>query len=160
MKSDEPSGTNEALLIQMLSTIHAKVTQSAALNGGFERLSAKIDRIEETQHKTNEVVDDIHTAIYDPDQGLYARLKDTDNSRSNELRRLDKEMSEIEETDEKHERKFEEHDKRFSDMEKKVADALTLANRIKRILAITGGALLTGGVKYLYDILGHHIVFK
>lgn len=159
MKPDEP-GTSGEVLIQMLSTIHTKITQSAALNGGFERLSAKIDRMEEIQSKTNDVVDDIHSAIYDPDRGLYARLKDTDNNRTSELQRLDKEVSEIEEVDKKHNSLFEQHEKRLDSIEKSVADSIKLTNRVKWLLTITTGAFITGGVKYVYDIIAHHIVFR
>lgn len=57
--------------------------QAPVLNGGFETLLTKVQNIEHIQEQLNKdqqsqckKIDDIHVAIYDPDKGLYSKVKD------------------------------------------------------------------------------------
>jgi len=59
---------------RLLHNIHQKLDNAAALNGGFDRLLYKIDAIETSQGQIVSKVDKIHDAIYDPDDGLFARI--------------------------------------------------------------------------------------
>ena len=49
-----------------LDEIQKKLSNSSALNGGFETLLYKIDKIEQSQGQLVNKVDKIHDAIYDP----------------------------------------------------------------------------------------------
>lgn len=69
---DEIDGPVEST--KLLHNIHQKLDSSAALNGGFDRLLYKIDGIENSQNQIVSKVDKIHDAIYDPDEGLFARI--------------------------------------------------------------------------------------
>lgn len=71
----------DALLERMEKRLDAKV-----LNGGFDDLMTKVVKIEliqeqfkstqdKNQVKTDEKLDSIHNAIYEPDSGLYAKVK-------------------------------------------------------------------------------------
>lgn len=59
-----------------------KKLEAPVFNGGFEDLMTKVNKIESIQtqlqvcqEKTSEQVTAIHTAIYDPEKGLYAKVK-------------------------------------------------------------------------------------
>lgn len=61
----------------------AEKLERPALNGGFDDLVKKVDKIEGVtdQLKTDQAasgkkIDAIHVAIYDPDTGLYGRVKE------------------------------------------------------------------------------------
>lgn len=67
---------------RMMTRIEEKL-EKPVLNGGFETLVAKVDKIEtvseglrDTQAAANTKIDAIHTAIYDPEKGLYTKTKD------------------------------------------------------------------------------------
>jgi len=67
----------------LLDDIHRKIQSSAALNGGFDTLLYKIDKIEQSQGQLAssqaqlvEKVDKIHDAIYEPDSGLFSKLSE------------------------------------------------------------------------------------
>jgi hypothetical protein len=61
----------------------AKKLEAPALNGGFESLVKNVEKIRTVQdqlgerlQETGSKVDAIHVAIYDPEKGLYAKVKD------------------------------------------------------------------------------------
>ncbi len=62
-------------VMDILRLLQQKILNSAALNGGFDTLLVKIDKLEESQVGTGKKVDSIHEAIYHPDEGLFARVK-------------------------------------------------------------------------------------
>lgn len=56
--------------------------ESPVLNGGFDNLMRKVDRIETAQEQlqasdsaSGKKIDQLHTAIFDPEIGLYSRVK-------------------------------------------------------------------------------------
>lgn len=68
---------------EMLDRLDKKL-DSPILNGGFNDLMTKVNKIEtiqdelgKTQTGANEKITAIHAAIYNPDDGLYAKVKDT-----------------------------------------------------------------------------------
>lgn len=60
----------------VLDDIHKKIVGSPALNGGFDTLLYKIDKIEQSQGQLVTKVDKIHEAIYDPNEGIFAKLSE------------------------------------------------------------------------------------
>lgn len=84
--------TNEAFEERVTATLEAQDRMLArleeklekpVLNGGFESLVAKVDKIEhvseslrDAQTKANTKIDAIHSAVYDPEKGLYTKVKD------------------------------------------------------------------------------------
>ena len=59
-----------------LDEINKKLNTSAALNGGFDTLLYKIDKIEQSQGQLVSKVDKIHDAIYDPSEGIFSKLSE------------------------------------------------------------------------------------
>jgi hypothetical protein len=67
---------------RMLEKLDRKLEDAHVLNGGFDTLMKKVEKIESVQEQlgkcqeaTSEKVTAIHTAIYDPEKGLYAKVK-------------------------------------------------------------------------------------
>lgn len=67
---------------RILEGVETKL-ESPSLNGGFAELVKKVDKIETSTEQlrqdsaaTGKKVDAIHVAIYDPDTGLYGRVKE------------------------------------------------------------------------------------
>ncbi len=55
------------------------IRELPALTGGFNALMSKIDDLQESQNKLIDEVTAIRLAIYDPDEGIYARIKNSAN---------------------------------------------------------------------------------
>jgi hypothetical protein len=67
----------------VLDRLTKKLDDAHVMNGGFDSLMTKVEKIESVQAElgrcqtaTSTKVDAIHTAIYDPEKGLYAKVKD------------------------------------------------------------------------------------
>lgn len=67
---------------RMMSRIEEKL-EKPVLNGGFDTLVEKVEKIEsmseatrDAQAAANTKIDAIHIAVYDPDKGLYMKVKD------------------------------------------------------------------------------------
>jgi hypothetical protein len=80
---------------RLLQNIQQKLDKSAALNGGFDKLLYKIDSIENSQNAIATKVDKIHEAIYDPDEGLFARISASKSEQTNALNGIEKKVIEI-----------------------------------------------------------------
>lgn len=72
------STTSTNLDRELLESIHRKLSESKALNGGFERLVLMIEHIKEKQEDAGEKLDSVSSALYQPETGLFARVKDLD----------------------------------------------------------------------------------
>jgi predicted nucleic acid-binding Zn-ribbon protein len=79
----------------ILRDIERKLSSSAALNGGFDRLMLKVDGIEASQTAIEKKVDDLQDSIYDPDKGLYARIKEIDHQNEMQINDLNRKFNEI-----------------------------------------------------------------
>jgi len=71
--SDEKSGNRQVQ--SLLEGIATKINNSPVLNGGFDRMMVIVQHIEEKQAETGQKVDKIHDGLYDPIDGLYARVQ-------------------------------------------------------------------------------------
>lgn len=124
---------------QLLANIQAKVLSSAALNGGFDNLMFKIESMEQSQSNMSDKVDMIHDALYKPDDGFFARVKQVETSATvshthvETVHALDASVKDL---------------KRWKG----------LVNRVTKwiVVAVGGGAVTLIG-KLLYDFISGHI---
>ena len=79
----------------ILRDIDRKISTSAALNGGFDRLMAKVDSIESSQTAIEKKVDSLQDSIYDPDKGLYARIKEVEHQKEMQVAELERKFDEL-----------------------------------------------------------------
>lgn len=70
----DPKSDNKQLQM-LVESIALKINSSPALNGGFDRMLVMVEHIQEKQEETSDKVDKIHDGLYNPDSGLYARVK-------------------------------------------------------------------------------------
>jgi hypothetical protein len=68
-----PNSEN-AQLKEMLERIVKKVENSPVLNGGWDKMVVTIDHIKEKQDISSEKMDILHDALYQPDDGFFARV--------------------------------------------------------------------------------------
>ena len=57
-----------------------------ALNGRFDRLMDNIDQVKEKQDEMADDISKIKEALFDPDQGLYARLRELESWKASSSR--------------------------------------------------------------------------
>ena len=157
-------------VLEMLQQLHQKVLASPVLNGGFDTMMVKVDQIEENQKAMGTKVDSIHDAIYHPDDGLFARVKDVEHVKEKAavVEKLEKDLTHLQ-----HQREHEtEHAREASQLSKDNDKAVKeLTTQVKQLsefksrvctaakwLAVTiGGGMLTGVGKLLYDFASGHI---
>jgi DNA repair ATPase RecN len=149
---------------RMLHSIQQKLERSAALNGGFDKLLYKIDTIEQSQNVISEKVDKIHDAIYDPDEGLFARITNNKVDQNESISGVEKKVVEISAWKEQKQKDIEE----IGDIKEKIHDKInSIENKIetlntfklmtvgvaKWMLAAAGGGVATILFKVLYDFI-------
>lgn len=59
----------------ILQEIRDTLKKAPALNGGFDRLLFSVENIKEKQAETSEHLKKINESLFDPDDGVHARLK-------------------------------------------------------------------------------------
>lgn len=156
---DNDSGVHSQRLLQ---NIQQKLNQSAVLNGGFDRLFYKIDSIEANQTAMANKVDKIHEAIYDPDEGLFARITNNKAAQNESIADVEKSVGELNVWKEQKEKsienvaeKSEKISEKLTSIENEVGDlnnfkTLTIGT-VKWFLAAVGGGIATIVFKLLYD---------
>ncbi len=91
-KIDNKEPQNKDLQV-VVETIAKKINNSPALNGGFDRMMVIVEHIQEKQEEANNKMDRIHDSLYDPDDGLYARVKSVEVVTSDFAKRQDEHLS-------------------------------------------------------------------
>lgn len=146
--------------VTTLDDIHRKLASSSALNGGFETLLYKIDKIEQSQGNLVAKVDKIHDAIYDPNDGMFAKLAEHKLESEVKLNEITNNLTEINSW-KKHREKAEEKDDAIHDassakiatIEKDVDGLVKSKNTAWAILkwfaVAIGGGIITIIVGYL-----------
>lgn len=92
------SSTSSSKIVReasVLDEIQKKITSSAALNGGFDTLLYKIDKIEQSQGQLVSKVDKIHDAIYDPQEGIFSKLSEYKLENTNKINDINQTITEF-----------------------------------------------------------------
>jgi hypothetical protein len=89
------SSTKSTKESSVLDEIQKKITSSAALNGGFDTLLYKIDKIEQSQGQLVTKVDKIHEAIYDPQEGIFSKLSEYKLENTNKINDINQSITEF-----------------------------------------------------------------
>lgn len=145
---------------EVLGDIHKKIISSSALNGGFDILMFKIERIEQNQAEIVGKVDKIHDAIYDPNDGIFSKMNSSNMNTIEKINETDQRVIEIsewkkrrEKDEEKIEENVEESSARLSSLQKSVDDLQKSKNIawgvIRWILVALAGGSLTLAFKWL-----------
>lgn len=143
-----------------LDEIQKKLANSAALNGGFDTLLFKIDKIEQSQGQLVNKVDKIHEAIYDPTDGIFSRLSEYKLESTNKINEVSQNLAEIQvwkevkdKEGEKDDQKNNKNDLKLETLEKSVDSLVRNKNNVwsvmKWFLVAVGGGLVTLTMKWL-----------
>ncbi len=157
---------------QKILDMQDKILSAPAMNGGFTTLMYKIESIEESQTKLVQKVDQIHDVLYEPDNGLYARVKKVENDCASEetIESLEKDVQEIkiwksseEKTAVKDEEKDGKNDKLLLEHETTIRDLQASISKYnaatKWVIVSLGGAIVSLLGKLVYDFLSGHVKF-
>jgi hypothetical protein len=152
---------------RVLAEIQQKVNSSPALNGGFDTLLYKVDKIEESQGKIVSTVDKIHAAIYEPDTGLFSRINTVQATASKENGELEKQLIELNTWKAQTEKSAQEDKTSDEALVKKVEEQQKVIEQLTQWKATVskvgawigmgfGGGAVTLLFKILYDVLTTH----
>ena len=64
------------LMLEKLEKVENKVVNAPAMNGGFDKLLNEVDHIRKTQKDILEGVRGVKQNLYEPDSGLFSRVKE------------------------------------------------------------------------------------
>jgi hypothetical protein len=150
----------------MILIIQNKVLGSPALNGGFETLIHKMDNFEKRQDQVIESVKEIHDAVYNPDEGLFARVRDAEMSKINEINALSTEINTLKIRQELDNRDHvlgttaEREMKKEFDSLKIIVLEIQRGYSILKWLTITiSGGFILATIKAFYDFIVQHVKF-
>jgi hypothetical protein len=75
------------LLLEKLERVEQKVINSAAMNGGFDKLANDVGHIKDTQKEVLDAVKGVKKSLYEPDSGLFSRVREleTESDRRKEF---------------------------------------------------------------------------
>lgn len=165
-KAIESIETNYRQIVEMQD----KILSAPAMNGGFTTLMYKVENIEKSQNQLVQKVDQIHGVLYEPDTGLYARLKKVENdcAPSETIDVLEKDVQEIkiwknseEKQSEKEEVKDVEKEKILSEHEITLKEIQRSVNRynaaMKWVAVSLGGGLISMIIKLIYEFVTGHV---
>ncbi len=150
----------------VLDKLEQKICNSPALNGGFDALMFKVEKIEESQEKIVVQVNSIHEAVYHPDDGLFARIKDIEHvkEKAESVDVLEKDVLKLqqwhiidEKTSEKRNQISDEHEKLVNAHDDDIKELIKFKERIVAILkwgaGLLAGAILGGLGNLVYQVI-------
>lgn len=106
---------------ETLEEIRRKISSSAALNGGFDTLLYKVDKIEQSQGQLVSKVDKIHDAIYDPNDGIFSKLSEFKLENSEKFGSIDEHVAELNEWKRHKEKELNKNDQEVDTATTKIA---------------------------------------
>lgn len=83
-KDDEPISVEEKFS-RLLNQLDRKLSEKSSLENKFDVLMYKVEKIEESQDKIIDQLSGLHDAVYDPDKGLFSRIKEVQQENNKEL---------------------------------------------------------------------------
>lgn len=155
---------------ELLQRLQSKVMSSAALNGGFDKLMLKIESIEDKQQQLVLKIEEIHNAVYHPDDGLFARVKDVSiiaekakyiDELETSVKELEKHVADVKKSDAVQTATHDENEKIIQQQADQLRDLLAFKSNALSIAKWLGITIGTGSMgmlgKLLYSALAGHI---
>lgn len=138
---------------QLIKEIKYKLDKSPALNGEFETLIHKVDKIEESSGNLSKKVDKIYDSIYHHEDGLYVKMKENKMEKSQEISSLDEWKKNREKFEEKASLQFD----KLENVQDKVESIVEMNKNIwvafRWTIAALGGAFFTIITRYIVHLL-------
>ena len=67
------------IVLEKVQNMEHKITSAKSLNGGFDKLAGDVEHIKEAQREVLEAVKGVKQTIYEPDSGLFSRVKELES---------------------------------------------------------------------------------
>lgn len=160
--------SNRRQLVEMQN----KILSAPAMNGGFSTLMYKIEKIEQSQEQLVEKVDEIRVVLYDPDNGLYARIKNVENESVDPKRisLMEDEIKDMKSWKDAEKKLFDKSESSDASLEKKLEEHNEIIKDLQRwhqkqsavskwLIVTVGTSALGMTVKFIYDYLISHVKF-
>lgn len=145
---------------KLVKDIKDKLDKSPALNGDFDTLLNKVDKIEEGSGQLSKKVDKIYEAIYHHDNGIIAKMKESNHDNqnahqktSNDLSLLKEWKNEKEKLDEKINTKLDKIEVINDTVKDLVESRNTTWSFFKWFLAGIGGGIITIVSRYILYLI-------
>ena len=149
---------------ELMISLQEKTLKSPALNVGFSQLMFKIEKIEQSQEELVKKTNLIHESVFNPDEGLYARVKNVENETSEEFLKIKSDISSLAKWKEKEEIETEKIKNSKTEQEKMIlSQKITIDELVvfkqklssigKWAMASFSGSVITLLFKLLYDFL-------
>ena len=143
------------LMLEKLEKVENKVVNAPAMNGGFDKLLNEVDHIRKTQKDILEGVRGVKQNLYEPDSGLFSRVKELEMESQRRLEFIQESKPALEFSKELVVWKRQ-ADKDLADFEKlqiefaKLQDWKSGAQRVIWLIATAAGGMW---VKHLMDLV-------
>lgn len=145
-------------LERLINEIHEKL-DGAAFNGGFESLVQNVQNIEKTQREMLSKMEEVHKVIYEPDDGLFARVKRVEAIHDKELEPLRRDIAGIKAWKEEMTAK----DGVLAQVTKdshEVAELISWKKRVIGFLFAAAGSTLLMVIKTAYEFIRDHVSLR
>ena len=143
------------LMLEKLEKVENKVVNAPAMNGGFDKLLNEVDHIRKTQKDILEGVRGVKQNLYEPDSGLFSRVKELEMESQRRLEFIQESKPALEFSKElavwkKHaDKELEQFEKLQIEFEK-LKDWKAGAQKVIWLIATAAGGMW---VKHLMDIM-------
>lgn len=152
MRNSNPNNSNILLL---LSDIQKRLDHSV-FNGGFETLLKNIESIEASQKELVNEFRELNEVIYEPDTGLFSRIKKAETLYADEIKELQRASREMKKSIDSADGILEKY--------KENAEVINNLTEWKKSITRSIWAIASGAglmlLKTFYDFLTQHIMFK
>jgi hypothetical protein len=78
---------NDSELSHLITEIHDKL-EGVIFNGGFETLTQNVQNMDKNLREAIGKIEELHKVVYEPDDGLFARVKRVETSHREDLKPL------------------------------------------------------------------------
>lgn len=82
---------SDSELAHLISEIHNKL-EGVIFNGGFETLSQNVQNMNHSLRETIDKIEELHRVVYEPDVGLFARVKQVESNHRENLKPLQSQL--------------------------------------------------------------------
>jgi hypothetical protein len=149
-------------LVTMFLNLQEKLN-SPVFNGGFDRLFAKVEGIEASQRATAMMVESLNKLVYEPDDGLFSRIKRVEGVNVVELQKISNSQEKFKEDLEEMKVTLKgsvSTTSEVGELKTKVAELATWRSDLSRKLWILIPVILTLLGKIGWDVISAHVVVK
>ena len=74
------------IVLEKVEKVESKISNAKSMNGGFDKLMIEVEHIKETQSDILDGVRGVKQNLYEPDSGLFSRVKELESESNRRIR--------------------------------------------------------------------------